>query len=385
MAFTDPILSGTELVRSAISSADFIPGVAGWSISKNGAAEFANATVRQTLNVGGAITLQGVDLATLLNARALGTIAWNAGTPTTSTTTQAGIIYTEANLIAGRMYEIGVTNITPDISNADGTEYHLRYTQGTTAWPDNSSTLIAMSLRLSAFKLGLIKVLFLAPATDRFRFRASIVSLDGSSVRNWSGFGAGCQIYVNDVGIAPPQNGSVGPNAPGKSLKEWTITANFVKSYDPAGGSFNDFLVQGDFNAVHQSWQGWIQFSGADQALIADLNGVPVADIVAADMMVEATGWYNPGGTVIVGYHNTGSLGAGLPAGGVYSKLLVNYSGTGVGWFNLLAGGTGAGSIIDGFRTGYTKGMLLGRASEYGLQYAGVFANRPQLHLKYYK
>lgn len=385
MAFTDPILSGTELIRSAITSGDYVPGTAGWAIHKNGAAEFANVTVRQTLNVGGAITLQGIDLATLLNARALGTVAWNAGTPTTSTTTQAGIIYTEANLIAGRMYEIGITNITPDISNADGTEYHLRYTQGIAAWPDNSSALLAMSLRVSAFKLATIKVLFLAPATDRFRFRGSIVSLDGTSVRNWSGFGAGCQIYVNDVGIAPPQNGSVGPNAPGRSLKEWTITANFVKSYEPGGGSYSEILLQGDFNAVHQTWQGWIQFSGADQALIADLIGVPAADIVAADMMVEVTGWYNPGGTLIVGYHNTPGLGAGLPAGGVYSKLFVNYSGTGVGWFNLLAGGTGAGSIIDGFQTGYTKGMLIGRPGEYGLQYAGVCAYRPKLHLKYYK
>jgi hypothetical protein len=384
MAFTDPILSGTELIRSAITSGDYVPGTAGWAIHKNGAAEFANVTVRQTLNVGGAITLQGIDLATLLNARALGCIGWMGGYPVVTTSTEDQIMYTEVNVIQGRWYDISLTNITPDVGNTKATEFAIRYVLGTGSFPDNTSPQMAISLRLSQFEMGSIRTMFIAPSTTRLRLRASIRSLDANPVRCWAP-GSGCVLAVMDGGVGPAQNGIAGNASPGKTLKEWTITANFVKSYEPGGSSFNDFLVQGDFNAVHQSWQGWIQFSGADQALIADLNGVPVADIIAADMMVEATGWYNPGGTVIVGYHNTGSLGAGLPAGGVYSKLLVNYSGTGIGWFNLLAGGTGAGSIIDGFRTGYTKGMLLGRPSEYGLQYAGVFANRPQLHLKYYK
>jgi hypothetical protein len=384
MAFTDPILSGTELVRSAITSADFVPGVAGWSISKNGAAEFANATVRQTLNVGGAITLQGIDLATLLNARALGCISWIRGYAVTTTSGEDQVFYTEVDMIAGRLYEVCLMNITPDVGNVKATEFRIRYVLGTGSFPTNSSNILAISLRLSQFELGFIRAYYTPASNTRFRCRASIGSLDANPVRSWCP-GDGGVLAINDLGISPVQNGIVGNASPGKTLREWTITANFVKSYEPGGSSFNDILVQGDFNAVHQSWQGWIQFSGADQALIADLNGVPVADIIAADMMVEATGWYNPGGTVIVGYHNTGGLGAGLPAGGVYNKLLVNYSGTGIGWFNLLAGGSGAGSIIDGFRTGYTKGMLIGRPSEYGLQYAGVFANRPQLHLKYYK
>ena len=383
MAFTDPILSGTELVRSAITSGDYVPGTAGWAIHKNGAAEFANVTVRQTLNVGGAITLQGIDLATLLNARALGAASWIRGFPAIATTSEAAVFYTQANLKLGRMYEVCLMNITPDQGNVKATEFRLRYTLNTDV-PTNNSQVMAISLRLSQFELGFVRAVFV-PANDTLiQVRASIGSLDGQNVRSWCP-GDGGILLISDIGPAIPQVGNVGPSAPGKVLKEWTITGNFVKSYDPVGSSFNDFLVQGDFNAVHQSWQGWIQFSGADQALIADLNGVAVADIIAADMMVEATGWYNPGGTVIVGYHNTASLGGGLPAGGVYNKLLVNYSGTGIGWFDLLTGGSGAGSIIDGFRTGYTKGMLLGRPNEYGLQYAGVFANRPKLHLKYYK
>jgi hypothetical protein len=49
MAFTDPIISGEQLNRTGIRSDNYIPGVSGWRIASDGAAEFDNIGVRHNL------------------------------------------------------------------------------------------------------------------------------------------------------------------------------------------------------------------------------------------------------------------------------------------------------------------------------------------------
>lgn len=46
MPFNNPIVAGTALVRTAIKSPDYVPGVSGWSINRDGTAEFQSATIR---------------------------------------------------------------------------------------------------------------------------------------------------------------------------------------------------------------------------------------------------------------------------------------------------------------------------------------------------
>jgi hypothetical protein len=56
--FTNPVIAGLTLIRTAIQSPDFVAGVSGWSINKDGTAEFNNATIRGELIAGGgAVTL----------------------------------------------------------------------------------------------------------------------------------------------------------------------------------------------------------------------------------------------------------------------------------------------------------------------------------------
>lgn len=52
MAFRNSILAGEELVRSAIRSANWDPGVAGWRIDRDGNAEFNDITARGTISTG---------------------------------------------------------------------------------------------------------------------------------------------------------------------------------------------------------------------------------------------------------------------------------------------------------------------------------------------
>jgi hypothetical protein len=51
MAFSNPITGGQgTLVRPAIKSPDYSPGVSGWTINRDGSAEFNNLTIRGTFN-----------------------------------------------------------------------------------------------------------------------------------------------------------------------------------------------------------------------------------------------------------------------------------------------------------------------------------------------
>lgn len=52
MAFSNSILAGEELVRSGIRSENYVPGVAGWRIGRDGTAEFQDAMIRGTVVVG---------------------------------------------------------------------------------------------------------------------------------------------------------------------------------------------------------------------------------------------------------------------------------------------------------------------------------------------
>lgn len=51
MTFQNSILAGTTLVREAISSEGFVAGSSGWSIERDGDAEFNDVTVRGTVSI----------------------------------------------------------------------------------------------------------------------------------------------------------------------------------------------------------------------------------------------------------------------------------------------------------------------------------------------
>jgi hypothetical protein len=73
MPFGNPILAGVYLVREAIRSPDYSPGVSGWSINRDGSAEFADVDLRGPLLLTGPngsfvwIVLAGSNAAMQLN------------------------------------------------------------------------------------------------------------------------------------------------------------------------------------------------------------------------------------------------------------------------------------------------------------------------------
>lgn len=70
MSFTNPIVAGTGLVREAINSPNYVAGVSGWSINRDGSAEFSDVAARGSIR-SGSILLD--DDAVSVGSRAPGT------------------------------------------------------------------------------------------------------------------------------------------------------------------------------------------------------------------------------------------------------------------------------------------------------------------------
>lgn len=55
MAFSNPVVGGTTLIREAIESPNYVVGTSGWSINRDGSAEFNDVDIRGSLTVTGII------------------------------------------------------------------------------------------------------------------------------------------------------------------------------------------------------------------------------------------------------------------------------------------------------------------------------------------
>lgn len=403
MAFTNPMLAGEELTQPAIRSNNYDPGVAGWRIAADGAAEFDNLGVRGEFWAP-QIFLNGQDLNTRINRLPLGCMAWIGGYPTTSTTTQAQIFATEVQVTQGRWYDIALIGVTPDMGSTKGIEYHIRYTTDGSA-VTNTSPILAISLRLSQFEMGNVRMFYAAPYTGTMKLRASIVSLDGATVRNWSP-GQGGILAAYDLGTSPPNpTGTVGVGVPTRVLKEFTITAQYSKTFLGDGshrtdGNYQYTMIMGDWSNGKGQQRGWCTFSTSDVATyLDDLINVPESDIVTAELKLRAIGqWKNADNTGIVslGFHNShGPLPAGgEPGGGIPNVCRYYLNGYDPFWFNLKPGEGRPTNFLDSMRDGYLNGFMVGNTFA-GNIYCGILAGAyypiaewntpPQLHMKYYK
>ena len=390
MAFTNPILAGEELNSTGIRSDNYGPGGSGWRIASNGAAEFDNVGIRNNLWVPD-IILAGRSLGNTLNAAPKGILAWINGFPVVSTTSSAKLMSTEVDVVNGRWYEISLVNITPDISNDKQCEFHIHYTtDGST--PGTGSPTMAISLRVSQFEMANVRAMFPATFTGRLKLIGTINSLDGANVRSWAP-GNGAFLLVYDMGITPVQYGTIGTSAPTKTLKEWTITANESRSFHQngtdLGGAFGYDMVQATALSGTDHCRSYCTFSASDRALIADLQGVALSDILVCEWWINWYNWYQGSGWALLGHHNQTSIGlsGNEPGGSTLNSKQFYIAGQVGNWLGMLSGDL---TFVNALIAGTAKGLVLGAASGNDRQYGGIadgaYATRPpQLHLKYYK
>lgn len=85
MSFSNPIIGGeSTLIRNAIKSPDYVAGVSGWSVNRDGTAEFNDVAVRGTLSLNGpddsalAIDIGGLGPSIFLRPESDGQIKYSA-------------------------------------------------------------------------------------------------------------------------------------------------------------------------------------------------------------------------------------------------------------------------------------------------------------------
>jgi hypothetical protein len=400
MPFTDPILAGEELTRQSIKSANYIPGVSGWRIAADGAAEFDNLGIRGNLWVP-TITLNGQDLGSRLDAMPRGNVAFISGYPVVQTATEIQAMQVEVDIVAGRYYEIFATNITTDVqTGTDSAEFKLRWTLGTPPPPiTTSSDVLALGLRQSIFQIAVVRYTFWSGATTRARIGLYVSSLNAQNVRTWAP-GGGATLGVIDHGKAPyahPGQGVIGSGSNVRVLKEWTITANDSRTFHGDGvrrtdARIND-LVAGDWENGRGNQRAWFSFDAAGQANLDDLVGVPASDVEVAEVYLWNLDWRaaSDDGYITLGFHNTKDffLYVNEPPGGipnVYRPYVIG----GGGWLDIRPVGGVPPNFLDSMRDSYLNGFMVGNGP-FGQQYCGVFdgnnagAATPKLHMRYWK
>lgn len=400
MAFTNPILAGEELNRTGIRSENYVPGASGWRIANNGAAEFDNVGIRGNLWVP-SITLNGQDLETRLNKFAKGLVTFIRGYPVNSTTSEVQLLVTEFTTEPGRQYEMMATNISNDLAGTKNCELILRYSQGTGSFPfpDNGSPIVASSGRLDQYDIGTIRAYHESTGIYTLRLRISLYAYSGT-IRSYCPGGGG-HLGVYDVGPSKTMSGTVGPGAPTRVLKEWTITANSSRSYNGNGtlrtDGFATTLVQGDWANGLGNQRAWFAFSNSDvSTYIDDLIGVPQTDVVTAEVRLAPFQYWNDlvnSGYCALGFHNTvGPIGAGNePSGGIPNVHRPTIIGTNPVWIDINSNHSGIPTnFLDSMRDGYLNGFMVGNTfsgGNYAVVYQGTggWSYYPQLHMKYWK
>jgi len=132
MPFSDPILGGGgTLIREAIHSPNYVPGVSGWSINKDGTAEFNDAVIRGSLEAG-EIHIGGFD-STSFHVDSAGNMWSGAASAATAPLT---------------ISNTGVVTITDQI-----TGMNTRLEQGQIVYANSSHDLVAIDVTGNALRI----------------------------------------------------------------------------------------------------------------------------------------------------------------------------------------------------------------------------------------
>ena len=433
MPFTDPIVAGETLVRTAIASADYVVDddgvISGWRIARDGSAEFRNVTIGgaaytiddqgnasfETLDVNTSITLAGDDLATRLDALPKGIIAYGDSKSWTVdsaaiTTTQTGMVeFAWGPALNARYYRITwdvmvAGSVLNDVFNLD-----VRYTtDGTT--PTTSSGILdglydnirvgttaatGIRVRMSTVYSGVADY-------DKIRMLLTFDRVSGSGSLTLIGTDDNCAVIVavEDLGlqalavaggaISQKSKASGTPDPAPVSTYTTTYNATWSRSWTGSDGTYatNGTLAQG-YNTPYPSNGNMKSWIGFDYSQIqTDLTGATVKKV---EVYLYFWHWYSAsGGTAVIGFHTSTATSAPAYDGSKdnQAEKLVSGWGRNVGkWVDITTDGA---FTADGWRTGAHRGICIGAGpttstTYYGKAYGNTEPNEPKIRITYEK
>jgi hypothetical protein len=431
VSFNNPIVgSQGALIRDAIRSRNYVAGVSGWSINKDGFAEFNNVAINggellindpvtgdtvasidnagtasfQDLNVVNSPSIGGLDFQTeIIDPLPRGLKAYGSFNVLTFTglTGEFGLIEIAHPSLPARTYNLYAqwnANLQGGAGNNLGINIRYEYSAGgTPAKPTLSSTLLYQNAReLTVVGVGqtiTINIDFELPqGPGAYRFLCSAIRLNGTGATN-SGTSAVAPVFMSlkDIGPTGLNTGVLNTGAGGATAPVQTYTKNYFPLWSR---SYNGNGTPGSFTAGSSVYQGYNQSDGNgirhsmigyDWATIqADLAS---ASIQAVKWTAYFAHWYNnSGGIANIGYHNY----AGGSAPGAYQTVGFIYASTGWPKPGLRTVDLTATGIGTQLKNGAAKGITLGdgassSAAYYGYANGATMGNPPYLTITYTK
>lgn len=430
MPFRDDITAGDYLVRPAIKSTNYDPGVEGWAINADGSAEFnnnvtvggqvlinnANGDTVASINGNGVASFQdlsvvespsiaGLDFQTeIIDPLPRGLITYGRSNTLTFTglSGEYGLLELAWPDLPLRTYSLHA-QINGQFTGGTGNNFglNIRYTYaapgGTPTRPSLSSTLLFQTGReVATVGVGQtfpMDVDFELPnGAGAYRFLMSAIRLNGTGGFN-SGTSALTPVYfsLKDIGPTGLNTGVVNDGSGGGAGPVQTYTKTYLPLWSRA---YNGNGTPGSYTNANSLYQGYNQSDGNgvrksmigyDYATIAsDLSGATIQNV---SLTMYFAHWYNnSGGTCNIGYHNY--AGGSAPAS--YQTVGFIYASTGwpkPGLRTVDLTAAGLGTVL---KSGAAKGVTIGdgastSATYYGYANGAAMSNPPSLTITYTK
>ncbi|MFE1289616.1 hypothetical protein [Streptomyces sp. NPDC058751] len=273
----------------------------------------------QSMAIADSLTLGGDDIATILDQRPRGIVAYGVpATTVTSTGTEIGYYELPAMIQAGRMYRIKF-HATADFDTANDGEARLYLRDGGVSTPTITSTLRQHCILTPSHtgRFWTAELEHIAPASSLgaglHRFLLSFSNEGGTTGQTFElglpTTGRSCYFIVEDIGPEIPKTGGYntggGTATPPVVQYTKTYSATWSGSY-AARGSYNSYYgnscYQGYFSSTNGMQASLIGFSSA---LATDLAG---ATIQKAEVYLYFDHWYyNAGGSAVIKAHSHAS------------------------------------------------------------------------------
>lgn len=318
MAFTNEVVGGITVVRPAIQSANYVPGVSGWRIARDGSAEFANGTFRGSVvvidpatgNVLASIGATGVvagqlgsftdvlvgnnvSVAGELTARGRGIIGyWDIGAsalPAPGNGVFTNLAWVRCNWDANRVVrvttrQLGVQTSSTSYANLTSQWVYTNSKTGTITFGTQKQAVPSASFGGTLFPDAFANVAYFAdsnPASTggRATFLLQTQSTDANTTFNNGGWG----LLVEDIGplsaVTTFRDGGTGtPSGATTTTRSYFATAS--RSYDGSGNPIlapdrDNNIYQGSFpDRSYGDEQSLFIFPGA--TIRSDLSGATV-------------------------------------------------------------------------------------------------------------
>jgi hypothetical protein len=430
VSFSNPIVGGQgALVRDAIKSRVYVPGVSGWSINRDGTAEFNDLVVN-----GGQILINNANGDTVASINELGNASFQDLSLVESPSIAGKDFQTEiidplprglkaygsfsVLSFTGLTGEFGLIEVAhPDLPARTYNLYaqlngigqtatlnlgiNIRYTYaapgGTPAKPTLTSPLLFQNAREVTF-LGTpsqtysLNIDFELPqGAGAYRFLMSVSRINGTGSFN-SGTSAASPTFlsIKDIGPVGLNTGVLNTGAGGGTAPVQTYTKNYAPLWSRA---FQSNGTPGSYSNPNSIYQGNNQSeSGVRHSMVGYDWATMQADLAGASIQYVAwtayfAHWYpNSGGTCNIGYHNY----AGGSAPGTYQTVGFIKASTGwpkPGLRTVDLTSTGLGTQLQ---VGAAKGITIGDGATtaqvyYGYANGAGMSNAPYLTITYTK